>query len=304
MASPTTGRAGKRRRGAGSRRGSAEEGGLAAAALRRLSTKQEVLFFGDSLAWGMHHALAARYRRTWPQLLEARLHAAGFRMVESALCSRTTCHDDACERNGDWMPGAEPHFFNGLHHFGPLFSSHTPRVLVLALGTNDLKTRIRQQSGRAALPTHAPTQRRLVTQARTARKEARVIAENCAKIGEKARLMHMGFCHAGELRVVVLTPPELVLNDESEQMGYDAFSAEISLEFPAAFQEMCLAHGFTCVDAKPPSMKCSVDGVHFTEASQAQLAEDVWVVLKKALAPKEPRRSQRSRKRSSRLEKD
>ena len=85
---------------------------------------------------------------------------------------------------------------------------------------------------------------------------------------------------------------------------YDAFSAEISLEFPAAFQEMCLAHGFTCVDAKPPSMKCSVDGVHFTEASQAQLAEDVWVVLKKALAPKEPRRSHRSRKRSSRLEKD
>lgn len=291
-----SGRASKRRRGADSRQGS-EEGG--ASALRRLSTKQEVLFFGDSLTWGMHHALAARYARTWPQLLEARLQAAGYRMVESALCSRTTCHDDAWERNGDWMPGAEPHFFNGLHHFGPLFSSHTPRVLVLALGTNDLKVRIRQQS--YALPTQAPTQRRLA-QTRTAREEARVIAENCAKIGEKARLMHTGFCHTGELKIVVLTPPELVLNDESEQMGYDAFSSEISLEFPAAFQEMCLAHGFTCVEAKPPSMKCSVDGVHFTEASQAQLAADVWIVLKKALAPKEPRRSQRSRKRSSRFE--
>ena len=267
--------------------------------LERLTTEKEVLFFGDSLTWGMHHARAARYARSWPQLLEARLHAAGYRMVESALCSRTTCHDDGWEQNGNWMPGAEPHFFNGLHHFGQLYSSHTPRVLVLALGTNDLKTRIREKSytlSQRLTPTwHA-------AEPRTAREEARVIAENCAKIGEKARLLHTGFCHEGELKIVVLTPPELVLNDESEQMGYDKFSAEISLEFPAAFQDMCGAHGFICVDAEPPSMKRSVDGVHFTEESQAQLAEHVWVVLKKALAPKEPRRSQRSRKQSSRYE--
>ena len=260
-----------------------------------LTTEREVLFFGDSLTWGMHHAQAARYKKSWPQLLEPRLHSAGFRMVESALCSRTTCHDDGWERNDDWMPGAEPHFFNGLHHFGPLFSSHTPRVLVLALGTNDLKVRIREK-------TYPRGEHTMQKGQRTAQEEAAVIAENCAKIGEKARLLHTGFCHEGELKIVVLTPPELVFNEESEQMGYDAFSAEISHEFPKAFKDMCIAHNFICVDADPPSMEHSVDGVHFTKSAQAQLAEDVWGVLKIVLAPRAPRRSLRHRKESRRYE--
>ncbi len=240
----------------------------------RLTTRREVLFFGDSLTWGMSHCHAARYTRTWPQLLESRLHAQGYRCVESALCSRTTRWDDDWEHNQDWMPGSEAGDFNGLRHFGPLFSSHTPSVLVLALGTNDLKTRIRSQT--------LPAAQRMLPwlNRRTAYEEARVIAENCAAIGEKARVLFSGFCHEGPtLKIVVLTPPDLVLTDSSEKMGYDARSAEISHAFPQAFQDMCEEHGFVCVAGKAPSMEKSTDGVHYTSDAQAELAESVWAVL-------------------------
>ena len=231
-----------------------------------LTTRREILFYGDSLTFGMHHAKASRYGQTWPQLLEERLHNQNYRAIESALCSRTTAHDDPWEKNDEWMPGSEGSDFNGLRHFGPLFSSHTPSVLVIALGTNDLKTRIRK-----------PPFLSWLMGRRTALDEARAIAESCARIGEKARLLYSGFCHSdAELVILILTPPHLVLTDTSREMGYDKYSEEISHEFPQAFADMCKEHKFLNIATTPPSMEKSNDGVHFTQAAQATLAENVW----------------------------
>ena len=242
----------------------------------------------------MHHSRASRYTQTWPQLIEENLHNEGYRVVESALCSRTTAHDDPWEFNDEWMPGSEASDFNGLSHFGPLFSSHTPKILVIALGTNDLKTRIRRQAKTAA--------QRLVpwlVGRQSPLDEARAIAENCALIGEKARLLYSGFCHDAEcntpLKIVVLTPPHLVLNDISEEMGYDELSEEISHAFPVAFAEMCQEHGFVNVSKKPPSMKESQDGVHFTESAQAKLATMVWKDLEKEIKQSRPQTRARIR---------
>ena len=250
----------------------------------KLTTQREVLFYGDSLTWGMSHSTSARYKKTWPQLIEERLNGLGYRVVESALCSRTTEHNDP-EDQSEWMPGSSASDFNGLHHFGPLFSSHTPTILVIALGTNDLKTRIRRES-KTAVSRIVPFLAR-----KTPYEEALTIAESCAKIGEKARLMYSGFCHSEhvDLKIMVVTPPQLVFNDESEKMGYDELSEEISLEFPSAFETMCQDHGFINVGTTPPPMVESVDGVHFTEPAQAMLAESVWKDLKHEIEERKPK---------------
>lgn len=184
------------------------------------------------------------------------------------------------------MPGSEPHFFNGLKHFGPLFSSHTPSVLVIALGTNDLKVRIRNQSVAAQGGDSLFGRDR-----RAACVSARAIAESCARVGEKARSLFSGFCHNdGPLKILVVTPPELVLTAQSDRMGYDERSERISREFGTAFAAMCREHNFISV-ACPTSldMHKSSDGVHFTKTAQAQLAEAVWDVLRKELVSRPTR---------------
>ncbi len=247
----------------------------------KLTTKREILFYGDSLTYGMHHSQAARYKTTWPQLIEERINDIGYRVVESALCSRTTVHDDP-EDQEHWMPGSTGSDFNGIHHFGPLFSSHTPSILIIALGTNDLKVRIRKVAKDVGQrkSSRKSTKNTAIKKVLTAAEEAEIIAENCAKIGEKARLMYTGFCHTGTLKIMILTPPKLVYNENSKEMGYDQFSEEISLHFPNAYAKMCKKHNFINISTTPPSMENSVDGVHFTEKAQAIVAENVWTDLK------------------------
>ena len=252
--------------------------------LTTTARRREILFYGDSLTWGMSHSQATRYPLSFPQLLEERIHKLGYRMVESALCSRTTAHNDP-ESQTEWMPGSTSSDFNGLTHFSPLFSSHTPVILVVALGTNDLKTRIRRQS--------KTTAQRLVPWLvgnKTPLEEAQAIAESCAKIGEKAKELYSGFCHDDHtsLKVMVITPPCLMLNEKSEAMGYDEQSELISQHFPQAFHEMCATHGFINIGKTPPNMDESMDGVHFTRAAQSELAESVWKDIEREIEESRP----------------
>ena len=134
------------------------------------SYPKDILFYGDSITWGMAHKFTGRYDMTWPRMIERRLNARGYNMVESALCSRTTAADDPFDN--DWLVGGNPHDFNGIAHFAPEFLSHECRAVVIMLGTNDLKVRIRSQ-------------------ARTrAKLDAESIANSCAKIGLMARKIH------------------------------------------------------------------------------------------------------------------
>lgn len=108
------------------------------------SDVNDVLFYGDSLTFGMAHNFTGRYDTTWPRMLEDKLSKRGFKCVESALCSRTTIFDDG--GNNEWLVDSQPHYFNGLAHFANEFLSRNVSVLVLLLGTNDLKCNIREHS--------------------------------------------------------------------------------------------------------------------------------------------------------------
>jgi len=96
-----------------------------------------VLCFGDSNTHGTKPLpapeMVERHGREsrWPAVMAAEL-GAGFRVIEEGLPGRTTVHDDPIE-------GAH---MNGLTALPILVGSHSPLdLVVIMLGTNDLKTR-------------------------------------------------------------------------------------------------------------------------------------------------------------------
>lgn len=221
----------------------------------------EILFYGDSLTYGMAHDDVYRYDMTWPRLLEKRLAGKGLRVVESALCSRTSCFDD--EFNRWWMETAEPHYFNGLHHLGITLQSHTPSYLILLLGTNDLKH---------------------VVMKRSKAQSAEAIARNVMKLAVEAK-RHRGVHGVSkDLQVIVVSPPEIVFNGESKDMGYTKLSQNVSKNFGKAFSVVCKEFGFPHISlSNLIDMNESFDGVHWTEKHNQIVAEHVWKFLQKVI---------------------
>ncbi|GBG25520.1 Hypothetical Protein FCC1311_017392 [Hondaea fermentalgiana] len=220
-----------------------------------LMTDGAVLFYGDSITWGMAHNYTGRYEKTWPRLLTKRLDQYNLKVVESALCSRTTALDD--DGNGEWLTGAQPHDFNGLDHFVPEFISACPKWLVVLLGTNDLRTSIRKR-----------------VKART-RLDARQIAKSCARVPLAAREIHAKnpFFRSG-LRIIVVCPPQVNLNALARELGYDDSSAHIAQDFSRAYKQMCEEHDFLYAEA-PVDMSSSIDGIHVTEEANELYADAV-----------------------------
>jgi lysophospholipase L1-like esterase len=96
-----------------------------------MSEERTLLCFGDSNTWGFEPGTMARYGRDvrWPGVLARELGSA-WHVVEAGLNGRTTVFEDPL---GDLC---------GKRHLGPTLASAAPvDVVVLLLGTNDLKTR-------------------------------------------------------------------------------------------------------------------------------------------------------------------
>jgi len=230
--------------------------------------EEVMLCFGDSLTWGMAHNYTGRYDVTWPMLLQKKVERFNVKVLESALCSRTTVFDD--DSNESWMPGAEGHDFNGLDHFVPEFLSACPGWLIILLGTNDLKGRIREKS-----------------KYRT-RLDASIVTKNCASIGLKARELHeKSPFMQGALKIALIVPPEIVLNRLSTELGYDSSSARISQDFREAFKKVCMDHHFYFVEAEI-DMENSMDGIHITEAANRSVARAVYKMFRQAAAGTNP----------------
>jgi lysophospholipase L1-like esterase len=92
-----------------------------------------ILCYGDSNTWGYDPESGGRFPRAvrWTGVLAQEL-GRGYAVIEEGLCGRTTVWDDPVE-------GLHK---NGRTYLTPCLESHQPiDLVVLMLGTNDLKTR-------------------------------------------------------------------------------------------------------------------------------------------------------------------
>ena len=96
-----------------------------------------ILCYGDSNTFGLMPDLINRYPKhiRWPGILQKRL-GDGFDVIEEGLGGRTTVWDDPVEEHK-----------NGKSYLLPCLESHRPiDLVILMLGTNDLKDRFHVSS--------------------------------------------------------------------------------------------------------------------------------------------------------------
>lgn len=92
-----------------------------------------ILCYGDSLTWGYDPATGKRIARDkrWPGVLRNDL-CENYFVIEEGLNGRTTLWDDPLHGG----------YKNGMKYLIPCLASHRPvDLVILFLGTNDLKTR-------------------------------------------------------------------------------------------------------------------------------------------------------------------
>lgn len=215
-----------------------------------------VLTFGDSnthgtppiLTPGEHRRFGPEVR--WPRVMAQAL-GAGWALVEEGLPGRTTQHDDP-------VMGAH---INGQPGLKIALASHGPvDVLVLMLGTNDLKDRF------------APT-------------PARIVA-GIAGLLDIALHRDMLDRHP-EMQVLLVCPPPVRETDPPRPDF--AGAAEIGPLLAARLAELAEQRGVEFFDAGSVIATSPVDGVHFEAEAHVTLGRALAEVLR-GLGRAAPRR--------------
>lgn len=196
-----------------------------------------VLCYGDSNTWGYDPVSKERYDHTqrWTCVLQ-KLLGDGYHVVEEGQNGRTTVHDDPVEGHK-----------NGLAYLLPCLESHHPvDVVVLMLGTNDLKQRFSQP--------------------------ASDIARSVSRLVHTIQTSEFG--PAGEApKVLLLAPPPVEqLGDFAEMFaGSREKSRRLGQEYRAVAEERRCAFLDTST-----VIRCSdVDGIHFDPDQLPLLAEAI-----------------------------
>lgn len=214
-----------------------------------------ILCFGDSNTHGTvplaeqdvieRHAPAVR----WPGVLAVEL-GPGFRIIEEGLPGRTTVHDDPIE-------GAH---MNGLAALPMLVGSHSPLdVVVLMLGTNDLKSRFSVTAADIAASLE-----RLVTTLRVL----------CAAPGRKPP------------EVLLVAPPPIQEIDwlAEKFVGGAAKSQGLS----AAIRRSAGRLGVAYLDAGEHIRVSSLDGLHYDAETHATLGRVIATAVRHLASPAPP----------------
>lgn len=207
-----------------------------------------VMCFGDSNTHGTPPIVdLGRYDRfgpgvRWPSRVQA---ALGCDMVEEGLPGRTSMFDDP-------IMGAH---MNGQAGLKIALESHGPLdVLVLMLGTNDVKARF------------------------TATPEA--VVGGIASLLDIAQHRVMQERHGG-FRILLICPTPVV---EVGPIRHEFWGgAARSQALPPLYAALAAARGIEFLDAGPVIAVSPLDGVHFDEAAHAKLADAVTQKLREML---------------------
>jgi len=191
-----------------------------------------ILCYGDSNTWGYNPATKERYGhdQRWTRRLQALLGDT-FWVLEEGQNGRTTVHDDPVEGNK-----------NGLTYLIPCLESHKPLdLVVLMLGTNDLKLRMSKTS--------------------------QDIAKSVGRLVKHIQASESG---SGGLapKVLIIAPPPLGrLDDFAESFSG---GSEKSRSLGARYRIIADERGCAFLDASTVIRSSDVDGIHF-DADQLPL---------------------------------
>jgi lysophospholipase L1-like esterase len=196
---------------------------------------KHILCYGDSNTWGSM-AFGGRYDDAvqWPQLLGAGLQKSGlsYKVIQEGLCARTA---------GTTEKGSST-YLNGQVAFEAIYRSAMPLdYLVIALGTNDLKSKYKRT--------------------------AQQIFDDILWYAQKAHAIQKE--QGGDVRVVILAPANFISKK-------DYFYAEISKleELQELFME-CNYHYIMVSD-----LEITEDGVHYTKSDHQRVAKVVTQKIK------------------------
>lgn len=198
-----------------------------------------VVCYGDSNTYGADPVTLARFPRDvrWPGVLARELAGIG-EVVEEGLNGRTTIWDDP------FMDGR-----NGKPYLPPCLRSHAPvDVLVLMLGTNDLKSIFGRQ--------------------------AHEIAAGAGALVDLALASGAG-PGGGAPQVLVVAPPRLgPATDRAELWGFGAARAA-SERLPGLYRAMAEMKGVAFLDAAVLVGGDPADGVHLNPQDHGILGRAV-----------------------------
>jgi lysophospholipase L1-like esterase len=209
--------------------------------------------FGDSNTWGFEPGTMARYGRDvrWPGVL-ARELGGGWHVVEAGLNSRTTVFEDPL---GDVC---------GRRHLPSVLASAAPvDVVVIALGTNDLKSRF---GGVSAFE----------------------IAEGAGVLVDLVLASRAGRGGAPP-DVLLVAPPPLVsvagweARDPASFAGFATMwpgAIERSRAFAAQYARVARVRGAGFLDAGVHVTTSEVDGIHWSREGHEALGRAVAGVVR------------------------
>ena len=196
-----------------------------------------ILCFGDSNTWGYDPATQERYGhdQRWTRRLQALL-GDGYWVIEEGQNGRTTVHDDPVEGNK-----------NGLTYLLPCLESHKPiDLVVLMLGTNDLKLRMAKTS--------------------------QDIAKSVGRLVRHIQVSESGPGSSAPLVLVTAPPPLGRLTDFADSFSGGSGKSQT---LGAEFKKIAAERGCEFLDAGTVIRSSDVDGIHFDADQLPLLAEAV-----------------------------
>lgn len=197
-----------------------------------------ILYYGDSNTWGSAPETGERYPAhvRWPGVM-GRVLGEGYRVIKEGLSGGATLWDDPIE-------GAHK---NGRTYLTPCLESHRPLdLVVLMLGTNDLKTRFSAS--------------------------ASDIAQSAARLA--GGIQHSG-CgpQGGAPKVPLISPPSVGHLTEMAEMFER--SEEKSRRFEEHYRRFAGQYGCEFLAASEVVFSSDVDGIHLKASEHDKLGEAV-----------------------------